>query len=100
MNCCSSKGKNSDAQYDQVHTLSNLFKRISVVTSLVNEGRRYSAQTKPQEKNNSSSEEEHDTEVVKDYRRRRSSAFNFNQIPLQSLRTENFKTLNENEAIN
>jgi hypothetical protein len=102
--CCGVSSKESDpyslsGQAIDGYNVSNVLRRLSVIGPLVSESRKFSIQNSLNE-NASSSEEEHDTEIVKDYRRRRSSAFNFNQIPLQSLRTENFKTLNEIEAIN
>jgi len=81
------------------HNVSNVLRRLSVIGPLVSESRKFSIINSIQE-NYSSSEDEHDTDFVKDYRRRRSSAFNFNQIPLQNIQSQNLKVLSESEFIN
>ena len=104
LKCCQSQSstqievQDSSNQPDSLN-VSNVLRRLSVIGPLVSESRKFSTANSIEE-NNSSSEDEHDKEVVKDFRRRRSSAFNFNQIPLQNIQSDNFQVLHENKVIN
>ena len=86
--CCNSTGKklnNHNLNDEYEFSVTDVIRRISAISSLIDEGRQYSINTSIRSPNDSSSEEEYDTDVIKDYRRRKSSSFNFNQIPLHNI---------------